>query len=73
MSFLHIKQNKMEEQTWGIPRNSTTVFKNIYIGSLIYSHIDKRPTCSLCQAKADIKENKIYFCASCKCKMEGIT
>ena len=73
MDFLHIKQNKMEEQTRGTPQNSTAVFKNIYIGSLRHSHTDKRPTCSLCQAKADIKENKIYFCASCKCKMEGIT
>ena len=72
-NILHIKQNKIEEQTRGIAEKTAATFKNIYIGSLRHKHTDKRPTCSICQAKADIKENKIYFCASCKCKMEGIT
>ena len=56
----------------GYTRKPAAFFKNIYIGSLRHKHTDKRPACSICQAKADIVENKIYFCASCKCKMEGI-
>ena len=67
------KKEEIMRNKAGTPENPAAFFKIYIHGSLRHKHIDKRPTCSLCQAKADIKENKIYFCASCKCKMEGIT
>ena len=66
------KKEEIMRNKAGTPEIPAAFFKNIYIGSLRHKHTDKRPACSICQAKADIVENKIYFCASCKCKMEGI-